>query len=465
MKNDAFEKLKRAFSKNANYKTSTGYTGNSKTSKEYKELKKEKKTYTAKQRRLDDLSDEEKNTYWLLQNQVSQMFVKHSNVSRRVNEDEEIYEDKVTKDDVKKGLAAEGIWSSTTYDDYLKKSKTFLKYCVVEKDVKNLKDIKPGMLADYIRYHIDKGSSAKTISSYVSAVKKMGEIGAKEGVKRMKKLGASQSVRDLVPEYDQQAYRRGKFNGYSIEDTQVLAKKADEHFSPLHRAAVEVLGYSGTRLDEFRKVKWRHLDFDNNRIYLTDRGMTKGSRPRFVPVPPKTMDLLKTIRDAGLHSDDNERIWGSKMSEDNVRDFIQECARLGKKKYSGVHDFRRSALRYSQRELEKVFKQGLMNKEDLVDRIMNHVAADKSLNPLIKKYPPKTDRKGRIKWFKNKNGGWYTKPDKSKPAVLSHKYEKEELMGRRIDYLKNLYLSQVLGHNRTDITAIYKEKEMKVKKK
>jgi hypothetical protein len=31
--------------------------------------------------------------------------------------------------------------------------------------------------------------------------------------------------------------------------------------------------------------------------------------------------------------------------------------------------------------------------------------------------------------------------------------------GRKMNYIKNLYLSQVLGHNRTDITAVYKKKK------
>jgi integrase len=64
-------------------------------------------------------------------------------------------------------------------------------------------------------------------------------------------------------------YRRGKTNGYvgySVKDVQVMTKKAEEYYSPFHRAAIELFGYSGPRMDEFRSIKWRHLDFENNRI-------------------------------------------------------------------------------------------------------------------------------------------------------------------------------------------------------
>ena len=445
------EDLKRAFSKRPNYKTSTGYTGNQKTVKQRKEQKKKKKTYSKKQRQLEDLTREQYKIYWKLQNQIEEMFQKHSNVTKRE-------EGKKTKKDVKTGLKADGIWSISTFKNYLKHSKTFIKYCVKEHGIKKLGDLKPGMMADYVRKNVDEGKSAKTISSYYSAVKKMGELGGKEGILRMKKLG-SKSVQEMIPEYRQEDYRRGKLNGYTTKDVQVIAKKAGEHFSPLHKAAVEVLGMSGLRLDEFLGTKWSHLDFENNRIYLTDPGMTKGSRPRFAEVPEKTMNLLKEIKDLNLHSNDNERIWGSRMTEDDVRGFVKESARIGKRKYSGIHDFRRSTISFAIKNLEKEFKKGTMNKAKLVDKIMQHVNADPKLNPIIKQYPPKLGPDGKPIWEERKNGSKFMLRDKSKPPIEKRKYIREELMGKRIDFLKNTYLSEKLGHNRSDITAVYKEKD------
>lgn len=448
------EQLQRAFSKSPNYKTKSGYSGNNKTAKERKEAKQKKKQLTAKQRKLDDLTRPERNKLWVLHDQVNDMFVKHSKVTRKT-------EGKETKIDFKQGLKAEGIWSSSSYESNLKKAKTFVKYCVTEHGIEELRDIRPGMLADFIRYNISKNNSAKTISAYVTAAKKLGEFGGKEGLKRLKKLGASKSVQELVPDYSAEEYRRGKKDGYSITDVQVMSKKAGEHFSPLHKAAIEVLGYSGTRLDEFRKVKWNHLDFENNRIYLTDPGMTKGSRPRFVPVREETMQLLKEIKDLNLHSDDNERIWGSKMSEKQTRQFVKECARLGKRGYAAIHDFRRSTVKYWMREQEKEFKQNKLDKKGLVDKIMAHVGVDERLNPLIKVYPAKRDEHGNIMWKTVRKGVRIPMEDKTQEPTLTRKYVREDLMERRIDFLKNLHLSQILGHNRTDVTYIYVSKDQK----
>ena len=49
--------------------------------------------------------------------------------------------------------------------------------------------------------------------------------------------------------------------------------------------------------------------------------------------------------------------------------------------------------------------------------------------------------------------------DKFKPPIERLKYTKEDLMKKRIDFLKNTYLSEKLGHNRSDITAVYKQKD------
>jgi integrase len=388
-----------------------------------------------------------------LQNEVEKMFQQYSKVSRKE-------EGKKTKKDVQKGLKAEGVWSINTYKHYLSKSKSFLKYCVEKHNVQKLGDIKPGMVVSFIETHIAKNSSPKTIGAYMSAIKKMGEFGVESGIKSFKKL-ASARAQELVPEYNSDEYRRGKKGGYTIKDVQILAKKAEENFSPLHRAAIEVFGFSGPRMDEFLKIKWRHLDFENNRIYLTDSNMTKGNRPRFLPVNEKTMQRLKEIHDLGLHSNDDERIWGSRMDTDDVRNFIKECARLGKTKYSGVHDFRRSTVHYHKKLVEKEFKKGDLTKEKLVDKIMELVGVDPRLNPLVEKKVVKRDSNGNIVYKTRKDSHKYPAYEKLKDengqVVKKHKYIKEEMMERRIDYIKNLYLSQILGHNRTDITAIYKK--------
>lgn len=456
MNKDDREKLERAFSKNPNYKTKSGFTGNKKTVRERKQSKKEKKVLTDKQRRMDGLSRKQKRTYWKLQNQLEQMFQNNSKVSRRED-------GKETKRDVKKGLKAAGIWSNNTYKNYLTKSKTFLKFCVKNYGISRFGELKPSMVVEFMQFHIDKGSSPKTMGGYRNAILKMAEFGQKEGIQRMAKLD-SKTAHKMIPQYSRDEYRRGKndgYVGYSVKDVQVLAKKAGEHFSPLHKAAVELFGYSGPRMDEFRKIKWNHLDFEKNRIYMTDQGMTKGNRPRYLEVRPETMQLLKDIKEQNLHSDDNERIWGSRMTENDVRDFMKECSILGKRRYSGVHDFRRSMVEYRTKEMEKQLKNGTLNKEKLVNLIMEAVGVDERLNPMIKVYPPVLDENGKQVYKQRKNGSRYPLFDKSKPPEIKRKYTKDELMAKRIDYIKDVRISLLLGHNRPDISSVYKPPKKK----
>jgi integrase len=192
---------------------------------------------------------------------------------------------------------------------------------------------------------------------------------------------------------------------------------------------------------------------------MMEQGMTKGNRPRYLEVPEKTMQLLKDIKEQNLHSDENERIFGSRMTENDVRYFMKECSRLGKRRYSGVHDFRRSMVEYRTREMQKMEKQ-LKNKElakeKLVDLIMAAVGADERLNPMIKVYPPVLDENGKQVYAKRKNGSRYPLFDKFKPPEIKRKYIKEELMKKRIDYIKDVRISLLLGHNRPDISSVYK---------
>ncbi len=455
---EQIEKTKRAFSKNSNYKTKSGYTGNWKSVSERKKTKQKKKTYSKKQRQLDGLSRKQGEAYWRMQNELDQWYQKHSNITRKAAPGEK----KETKKDSKKGLKAEGLWSVSQYKQYMKHTKTFIKYCVKEHGVKNFRDIKPGMVVSYVEHNLEKGNSAATIrKSYLPAIKKLGELGSKEGIKSYSKL-VPERAREICPEYKKENYRRGKKDGYSIKNVQVMAKKAEQHFSPLHRAAIETLGFAGPRIEEFTRIKWRHLDFKNNQLYLTDPNQTKGNRGRFVPMPQKTMSTLKNIYNLGLHGNDDERIWGNKMTQNDVRKFVEECARLGKQRYSGVHDFRRSTLEFQEKRIDKELDKGIITKSQLADAVMEHVnTPGLNLNPLVHKTEPVRDQHGRTVYKQRKDGHRYPVyrkvKDENGQFIMERKYTKEQLMNSQIDKLKNLYFSQVLGHNRPDCTSIYRK--------
>jgi len=231
-------------------------------------------------------------------------------------------------------------------------------------------------------------------------------------------------------------------------------KRAGE-FSVYHQSMIEVLAYAGPRIDEFRRLKWKHVDFENNKIALYDPNMTKGARPRFVPIPAETSRKLKEIYNLGLHKSDSQRIWGSRMYEKDIRNFIKECARRGHVKYSAVHDFRRHAVSYHIKQIEKQ----KLTKLQVAQGIMNHVSGDPRLNPIVVKQDPKRDKKGNIIYKTKKGGQRYPAMEprmENGQVVTGPKYTLTELMERRFDYLKNVYVAQILGHNRSDSTSTYK---------
>lgn len=440
-------KLQRAFSPKPGYKTSSGYTGNAK-KRNYK-----KPPQSSKKRKIDHLSNKQRKELFDLQTQAIVLFEKHSNVTSKKTEN------KVTKKDVKDGLAADGIWSVSEWETYTRRVKTFLKFVYENHGIKNIKELKPKHVGEFLQSQIDKNNAAKTIGNYHSAIQKFAEFGGKSGLKSVGKI-VNKHHKEMVPRYSKEQYRRGKKGGYDISDVQKMAWAAGKHFSLHHRNAIEVLGYCGPRIDEFLRIKWENVDFQNNKIWLVDDNQTKGARPRVVPVPEKVMKNLKEVFELGLHKTDDQNIWGDKMSENDARNLIKEVARLGGAKYSAAHDFRRAAVKYHEKQIKKELKRGDLNKEKIVENLLQFVNADPKLNPWEHKKEPKRDKNGKIMYRKSKDGNKYRKMvpmyDGNGNPVMGFRYTKEELMTRRIDYLKNMLVSQVLGHNRTDITAVYK---------
>lgn len=441
---EEMEQLERAFSKNPEYETKHGYTGNKPVEKQGNSQS------SAKKRKVDHLSRDERRALWKLKTEFNDLFVKNSKVTRKED-------GKQTKKDFKKGLAAEGVWSNSQYENYLKHGKMFLKFCFENHEVKTLKQIKPKMVGDYIQSNIDKGNSPKTIDTYLCAIKKMMEYGKKEKMHNMKKLVNSKHD-EMYDSYKKEMYRRGSKNGYSNREAKVIAKQAGK-FSPYHQAMVEVLYYSGLRHDELRRIKWDDLDFANNQIYLDRANVTKGSRPRVVPAMPAAMEKLKEIKEMGLHRHDNQKVFGNRFQEHDVRNFVKECASRGHVKYSGIHDFRRTSVRIHTKRIQKMN----LTKEQVVDNLLKHVGIDEKLNPMVKVKKMARNPDGSIRMIKTKSGKlrpdwvWDRHPDGT--IIEQRKYTKEDLMKRRIDFLINSWVSQILGHARSDITYIYKDDE------
>ena len=397
---------------------------------------------------------------------------------------------KVTKKDMKKGansnLGAEGIHGKRTFEKYKSVAKSFIKHCFEHHDVRDLNDIKSGMYLGWLRDKMRDGQtngekySARTIGLYVSAIKKFAESAEKTDYKMVTKLDddkINRKIKEMKKEhgvqYRKSDYKRGKnVNGrlgYSLNEAQKIAKKG-HGISPLHGTMLEVLTYAAPRHDELLHVKWRQIDFENNRIYLDDPNQTKTARPRFVPITEKTAAKLQAIIVAGFAPNLDTRIWGSKMTESDVRKVVEHCCKEAKVGYGGIHDFRRSAVEYHSRELQKAYDKGKITKEDIARRFLQHVNEYPELNPIEPKMEKARDANGNVIYeqqFKSngepilKNGKpyrvvkWIPKRENGE-QVRDHRYTLEELMDNRVNRLINMTVSQILGHNRPDATSPYK---------
>lgn len=454
------ENIRRAMSERPDFKTKSGFTGNKR--------KNVNKTVGKNKRRTAHLTNKQRKKLTSLHKQVDNIFISISHISSKDQED------KLTKKDMYKGKnrneGAYGVHSIKTFNKYKSMSKTFVKWCYQNyENIEHVSDIKPGMYIQFIEDMVagkkingKEGEtmeySPKTVGAYISAVEKMCEASNQQEFERLGRLEAD-NIREKIDEfrsnYQKKEYKRGKNVdgrlGYTLREAQTVTKKAYE-LSPYYGAMFEVLTYSGPRIDELRDIKWRQLDLENNRIYLDDPGQTKGGRPRFVPIPEKTSQKLKELVDTAQPSNLDTRIWGSNLTEASIRKLAQHCCKEGKIGYSGIHDFRRSAVEYHMRQLKKDYEKGKLTREQIVQRILDHVGADERLNPIVPKkkrdgYRTVTLKDGTTKRISN----WV-----DVPGEFERKYTFEKLNSRRIDFLMNTLIAETLGHNRSDSTSPYK---------
>lgn len=377
--------------------------------------KKNSPAVSDKQRKIDHLSSRQRKELILLHADLDKVLTANSKVTRYVD-------GKSSKRDAKKGnngkLGVEGIWSTVTFQRYKRSCRTFLKYCYENFDnVKTLRDIKPRMVGGFIQTMLDRGLSAKTISSYVSAISKMAESSMKVGIKGHASL-VNEKHQRMIPKARKAERRRGSIGGvgYTLLEAQSIILQAGKQFGEYEETLLSLYLYGNPRLSESLKITFNQVDFENQCIHLNKKNQNKNNRPRMIPLPPFVMDQLKRLEP--FFQNKQTRIWGSRMSEKQVRSLIKNCAGDG---YKGVHDFRKAGVEWHMLRLKT------WSKEQLVEAIMQFVNEDPKLNPIVRR-----------------NG------------TLSPKYVPQQLMKRQHRWLVNQYLTQLYGHNRNDKICPYK---------
>ncbi|WDH85532.1 tyrosine-type recombinase/integrase (plasmid) [Paenibacillus urinalis] len=468
-------KLKQSYERRSNF-GGKHYSGNKK-----EKLSKKKKAEMAAsgekpvkkskvQRKLGHMTSNERAELFNLKKQADDLFIANSRIGHKESNHHDGTEySKGTKSDIATPgeLRVAGVHSTDTWKTYRKRVDTFLKFAYENFGVKTLEELdNPTILGSFLESHISKNSSAKTIGSYMSGIKKLVEIGNSDRGFNVDMSGllSDKSLYENRFLYKKEDYRRGKTipakedesenkkqkpqNGYTLREAQIIAKHAGKLFSPREQALVEVFTYGAPRADEVLGIKWRQLDFGSNRVYLDDDNQNKNGRIRFIELPEKTMETLRDIWDSGIAGNNKEtRIWGSKMNETDVRNIIKDACASGKVGYSALHDFRKANNEYIRREV----KSGRLTREELADRTMAHVSIkDKNgnmpLNPIVNKV--------EIRYRKDEKG-------KSRPykvidnTVKEPLFTREKLLAMSDKMLIKAYMAQVLGHNRTSSVNPY----------
>lgn len=405
------------------------------------EKKRERKSDILKD--VSEFTDSENKLYKKLAMQLGGMIIKNTNIVSSKKEKENDFKNK--NEFKRAGGGFDKIHSEEYLHDVISTSNQFIKELIRSGEVKELRDIKPRMVEEFCRVKMERGDwSFRSLETKIGHFKKIGEAGAQNGLMKFNKL-VTRNTEGLKGEYRPEGTmksnrtRNRKENGstLSVREARVMAKHMEEKFGPMGRAATNFLLESGVRKDEFDKIRWSDIDFDNRSVNLTRKNMTKNGRERItIGISEKTMSALKEIKSVLDIKNDNQTAFRSYFGSTKVfEESLKSAARSGKVGYLGLHAFRSASKEYQTKQLEKIKKkyitengqkEGLkLYKDHLAKTVMKHVSISDKLNPVIDE----------------------------KTGLL--KFDEQKMRNQRVDTLERLVLSQNFGHNRTSVINYY----------
>lgn len=183
----------------------------------------------------------------------------------------------------------------------------------------------------------------------------------------------------------------------SLEELKSIFKYVDEIENITNRTALYTLAYTGIRVGELRALKWKNIDFTNNKLqvyatYGQYYTVTKGNNKRIIPIDKSLTDKLKRYkkwcvnRKGGMMTEE-DFIFISAQTGNVIADthMYQVFRRINK--YTGIkvspHTMRHthSALLISQNQPLKAIAKRLGNNEEVLSMHYGHVidAVDQSV--------------------------------------------------------------------------------------
>ncbi|MCP3764851.1 hypothetical protein NLX67_21255 [Domibacillus sp. A3M-37] len=380
-------------------------------------------------------------------------------------------------------LYKENLDTVSTKDKYVTMAKTFIKWNVIHKGISSLGEINEKNTEEFFDTIAENTGgegkdrySKKTYDGYVDSVYKYFAAVSKnpedalvpiegrefgKAIKSSKKLYNQEfrdKMRGKIGDFSQDEVKRG--TGYTDRQAKIILRQAlkNDKYSTQEKLAVACLVYGTFRNSELLNSSADCFDSEAKTIRMTKYGMTKQDRPRIVlDVDKKVFDLLDQYqKETGIPP--SEELFNN-FSQDKVRALVKECCRDGKVKYSGVHDCRKAYVERTENALFKRALKGDLTKEEMVEKILQQVGVDPSLNPekSPKDYAWKTLKDGTKKRYRTNHG--------KEAAPKEPKFTKEKLLEYPIENLIDLYVAEQLGHAKTSTNQEYRIKEQKEKRR
>ncbi|NRD76218.1 hypothetical protein HPT25_01680 [Bacillus sp. BRMEA1] len=409
------------------------------------------------------------------------------------------------KTNAKKGGAnnhADGIWSLNKMKGVRSVSDDLIRFIIMEekkrrdagetsiREIQGLAHINHHHVTTFLKWKKDNGCTNSTLSRYLGDLKKWRECTVKVGINsHISNLIKPKIHKGIVGEKKKEDFVRnmgetdGK-RGYTLEQAeQIIANLEDKQQA---QVASAVLTYVGLREETLFSVTWGMvLDFKgkvNPFFELLEDGLMKNNRHQLAMVLQTEKYLQKLWNSGEFRRTD--KIFGDDFSEHTLKNALSEAAAKSGIDWKGYHAFRPAAMENLDTRIIPE-----MSREEVVDNLLKladiilkdkHGNKYKPHNPLIPlmkpKFIPKTDSNGNVVYKKDgspvmkvyreertgKNGKkyWVTPKYKvlgndGKPVIVP-KYDREELMHRNINWLRNSLASEQMSHNRSDANGPYR---------
>ena len=442
-------------------------------------------------------TNEERQLFFRLNSNLNKI-IEHGNMTKKQNR-----KDHRTKKDFKnkKNNHSFGIWSVQSLNKIQQTGVNFIKHIVKShfKEIKEkgkenvkiltaMKHIRKNHIVSYIedkrsgtwgKNYVEKEEDRKpcretSISAMVSRLDKLFECSSSFGIKSHTTVIEESKVKDTIKEIS--IYDRvrgvGKTDGkkgYTLEQCRKLIDSMEDN--PVGKSMTQVLTYIGLRYESLSKITWdEFVDPGTKQIkthlVFEDGSKFKGGRVFSTETTEEIRESLQDLYDTGLFKED-DKIFGF-MSRYQMEKVLKTACERSGIDYKGFHEFRFATKEHFENKAEEMTKEQLVReilvRVNSVSKYTKDGEIEYPLNPVERQFKYVKDENGNRIVLKTLADGEkvYKKEyqiDENGQVVKEHKYTFDKLISRRTDYLKHIYISLSINHNRSDVSSIYEDKE------